>query len=194
MYLTDDKFVKIIWVPEGPTGSSIINLHLFSFVVIFYSHYPVVPIASPTNVAPKVMRALCGYMFCHWFINRPKVFFPVLGVLQILTLTLSLMDKEVLFKEISLVTLPFFPIFPFQGLPYNPPPGLLLPPDISQLPNLWFSYFYSRKTSTDFSKKSKKYEPKKIKITLYTRRQKDKNATDKIKHLCSGSISNAHLN
>ena len=141
-HFTDDKFLKIISVPEGSIGPSIINLHPFLFAVIPYSYYLVVPTASPPTWPPKT----CGYMFCHWFIYRPKVSFPVLSVVQILTL--PLINKDVLFKEISWFC---FSHIPLSRSATQPTPWTIsITRHFTTAKSAFFFHFYSRKLTIDF--------------------------------------------
>lgn len=153
------------------------HLHLFSLPVTLQPPLP------PTILAPGNMRVLCGYVLYHLFIYRPTILCPILVVAQTLTLILPLMNKKVLFKEISLLDWFFSSIFLSQDLPHNLSPGPLPSPDVSQLPTLSL-FFTGEEMSIDFKRNG---NPGKSR-SHYTERGKKRlnKATDK--HSCSSDF------
>lgn len=154
--------------------------HLLSALVTLQAPTP------PTNLAPKDRRTLYGYVLCHLFIYRPKIVFPVLLVAQ----TLSLINKQVLFKQISFLALIFSPCSPFKICHTTNHLDYFHHQMFHNCPlSLHFLLFQRRKMSLDFSKKC---GSRKIKITLY-KEEKTQKVIDRVKHSCSSdSISNAY--
>ena len=133
------------------------HLHLFSLPVTLQ------PPLLPIILAPGNVRVLGGYELYHLFIYRPTILFPILVLT--LTLILPLMNKKVLFKEISLLHWFFSPYFSFKIChTTNHLDHFHHQTCHSCQLSLCFSHFHRRRSVNRFQKKR---ESRKIKITLY---------------------------